>query len=183
MTTADRVKLTALGLLVLVIVGGVAWLFLNKASPPVVTQVDQAHLTDVATLKKALDIKATEAQQLAKELEVAQSKPAQIHYVTLAPTVEQAAIKVEADIKAGVSLANQIPADKTIVTPNVKEQKVDVYRVTLDKARWGVSGLVLAGGNDPVEVGAGVSYHNKDWSGSVGGTSRSRVFVMGTKYF
>ena len=183
MTTWDKIKLGVLGLLVLVIVGGVAWLFINKASPPVVTQIDQAYLTDVATLKKALDIKATEAQQLAKELEVAQNKPAQIHYVTLAPTVEQAATNVEKEIKVGTSPANQIPADKTIVTPNVKEQKVDVYRVTLDKAKWGVSGLVLAGGSDPVEIGAGVSYHNKDWSASAGGTSRSRVYVMGTKFF
>ena len=55
---------------------------------------------------------------------------------------------------------------------------------TADRVKLTALGLlVLAGGNDPVEVGAGVSYHNKDWSGSVGGTSRSRVFVMGTKYF
>ena len=183
MTAWDKIKLGVLGLLVLVIACGVGWLFINKASPPAVAQIDQTHLTDVATLKKALDIQATEAQQLAKELAAAQNKPAQIHYVTLAPTVEQAATYVEKEIKAGTSPANQISADKTIVTPNVKDQKVDVYRVTMDKAKWGVSGLVLAGGSDPVEVGAGVSYHNKDWSASVGGTSRSRVYVMGTKYF
>ena len=48
---------------------------------------------------------------------------------------------------------HQIPTDKTIVTLNVKVQKVDVYRITLDKAKWSVSRLILVGGSDPVEFG------------------------------
>ena len=106
-----------------------------------------------------------------------------IRYIVQAPTVEKAAEQVKRDIDAGKSPANMIPADKTVVTPNVKEQKVDVYRITLDKAKWGVSGLVLAGGSEAAEFGGGVAYHNKDWGANAGATNRGRVFVMGTKYF
>lgn len=142
----------------------------------------QEQIKSKEALSKELDISKKQAQLLAKELEKANEKEPEIRYITRAPTIEQAAVNVKKDIDAGKSPANQIPADKTVVTPNVKEQKVDVYRITLDKAKWGISGLVLAGGTDPVEFGAGASYHNKDWSASVGGTSRSRIFVMGTKY-
>ena len=143
----------------------------------------QEQIKSKEELTKKLDISQKQAQLLSKELEKASEKEPEIRYITRAPTIEQAAVTVKKDIDAGKSPANQIPADKTIVTANVKEQKVDVYSVTLDKAKWGVGGLVLPGGNDPVEFGAGISYHNKDWSASAGGTSRSRIFVMGTKYF
>jgi hypothetical protein len=183
MTTWDKIKLAALALLLVAIIGGVGWLWYDKHKAPAVVQIDQAHLTDIATLQQKLDLKTHEAQLLSTELEKTQNRDPDVRYIVQAPTVQQAATKVEADIKAGTSPANKIPADKTIVTPNTTAQKVDVYRVTLDKARWGVNGLVLAGGSDPVEIGIGPAYHNKDWGASAGGTSRGRYYLMGTKYF
>lgn len=159
-------------------VAGYHWLKHEQAVVMSQQQIQQA-----AELAKALDITKAQATKLAAELAKAKDKEPEIRYIVQAPTVEQAAVQVKKDIDAGKSPANKIPADKTVVTPNVTEQKVDVYRITLDKARWGVSGLVLAGGNEAAEFGAGISYHNKDWSASVGVTTRSRVFVMGTKYF
>ena len=173
----------AVAILVLVLIGTAAvaayhWTHREKAQIMTELQIKQA-----AELAKALDISQAQAKKLAAELAVAKNRDPDIRYIVQAPTVEQAAKKVKEDIDAGKSPANKIPADKTVVTPNVKEQKVDVYRITLDKARWGVSGLVLAGGTEAVEFGGGVAYHNKDWSASAGVTTRSRVFVMGTKYF
>lgn len=145
--------------------------------------MSQQQIKEAAELAQKLSISDAQAQKLTVELAKAKDKPPEIQYIVQAPTVEKAAEQVKRDIDAGKSPANKIPADKTVVTPNVAEQKVDVYRITLDKARWGVSGLVLAGGVDAVEFGGGVAYHNKDWSATVGGTSRGRVYVMGTKYF
>ena len=173
----------ALAVLVLVLIGTAAvaayhWTHREKAQIMTELQIKQA-----AELAKALDISQAQAKKLAAELAVAKNRDPDIRYIVQAPTVEKAAEQVRKDIDAGKSPANKIPADKTVVTPNVKDQKVDVYRITLDKAKWGVSGLVLAGGSDPVEFGGGVAYHNKDWSATAGGTSRGRVYVMGTKYF
>ena len=154
------------------------WTHREKAQIMTELQVKQS-----AELAKALDISQAQAKKLAAELAKAKDKEPDIRYVVQAPTVEKAAEQVRKDIDAGKSPANMIPADKTVVTPNTKEQKVDVYRITLDKAKWGVSGLVVAGGSEAVEFGGGVAYHNKDWGATAGATSRGRVFVMGTKYF
>ncbi len=159
-------------------VAGYHWLKHEQA-----VVLNQQQIQQAAELAKALDISKSQAQKLTAELAAAKNRDPDIRYVVQAPTIEKAAEQVRKDIDAGKSPANKIPADKTVVTPNQTEQKVDVYRITLDKARWGVSGLALAGGSDSVEFGAGVAYHNKDWSASAGVTTRSRVFVMGTKYF
>ena len=145
--------------------------------------MSQQQIQQSAELAKALDISKSQAQKLTVELAKAKDKEPEIRYIVQAQTVEKAAEQVKKDIDAGKSPANKIPADRTVVTPNVKEQKVDVFRITLDKAKWGVSGLVVAGGTEAVEFGGGVAYHNKDWSASVGGTSRGRIYVLGTKYF
>lgn len=172
------VAILVLALISMAAVAGYHWLKHEQAVVMSQQQIQQA-----AELVKALDITKAQAQKLATELAKAKDKPPEIRYIVQAPTVEQAAVQVKKDIDAGKSPANKIPADKTVVTPNLTEQKVDVYRITLDKAKWGVSGLVLAGGSEAVEFGGGLAYHNKDWSASVGGTSRGRVYVMGTKYF
>ena len=170
-------------ILVLALIGTAAaaayhWTHREKAQIMTELQIQQS-----AELAKALDISQAQAKKLATELAVAKNRDPDIRYIVQAPTVEKAAEQVKRDIDAGKSPANKIPADKTVVTPNVKEQKVDVYRITLDKAKWGVSGLVLAGGTEAVEFGGGVAYHNKDWGATAGATSRGRVYVMGTKYF
>ena len=154
------------------------WTHREKAQIMTELQIKQS-----AELAKALDISQAQAKKLAAELAVAKNRDPDIRYIVQAPTVEKAADQVRKDIDAGKSPANKIPADKTVVTPNVSEQKVDVYRITLDKAKWGVSGLVLAGGSEAAEFGGGVAYHNKDWGATAGATSRGRVYVMGTKYF
>lgn len=172
------VAILVLALMSAAAVAGYHWLKHEQA-----VVLSQQQIQQAAELAKALDISKSQATKLTAELAAAKNRDPDIRYVVQAPTIEKAAEQVRKDIDAGKSPANKIPADKTVVTPNTKEQKVDVYRITLDKAKWGVSGLVLAGGSDPVEFGGGISCHNKDWSASAGVTTRSRVFVMGTKYF
>lgn len=167
-----------LALLVTAAVAGYHWLKHDHA-----VVMSQQQIKQAAELAQKLSISDAQAKKIATELAAAQNRKPDIRYIVEAPTVEKAAERVKRDIDAGKSPANKIPADKTVVTPNKAEQKVDVYRINLDKARWGVSALVLAGGNESVEFGAGAAYHNKDWSVSAGGTNRGRVFVMGSKYF
>lgn len=173
----------AVVVLVLALIGTAAaaayhWTHREKAQVMTELQIKQA-----AELAKRLDISQAQATRLAAELAKASNKDPEIRYIVQAPTVEKAADQVRKDIDAGKSPANMIPADRTVVTPNVKEQKVDVYRITLDKAKFGVNVLILAGGTDPIEVGAGPSYKNKDWAANAGGTSRGRFYLMGTRYF
>ena len=181
-------KVATIALAILLLIGialGGAWLYQKwqAGHDPPVTQIDYSKIKDVPKLKESLHINTKEAQQLSSEIEKAEARGPEIQYVVQAPTVEAAATQVETDIKTGTSPANKIPADKTIVTPNTKEQKVEVFRITLDKPRWGVNAIVLAGGSDAVEVGLGPSYKNKDWAANAGMTTRSRYYLMGTKYF
>ena len=174
------VAVLVIALMSLAAVAGYHWLKHEQA-----VVMSQQQIQQSAELAKRLDISQAQATKLAAELAKAkaENREPDIRYIVQASTIERAAEQVRKDIDAGKSPANKIPADKTVVTPNTKDQKVDVYRITLDKAKWGVSGLVLAGGTEAAEFGAGISYHNKDWSASAGVTTRSRVFVMGTKYF
>ena len=174
------VAVLVIALMSLAAVAGYHWLKHEQA-----VVMSQQQIQQSAELAKRLDISQAQATKLAAELAKAkaENREPDIRYIVQASTIERAAEQVRKDIDAGKSPANKIPADKTVVTPNTQEQKVDVYRITLDKAKWGVSGLALAGGTEAAEFGAGISYHNKDWSASAGVTTRSRVFVMGTKYF
>ena len=172
----------AVAVLVIALIGAAAvagyhWLKHEQA-----VVLSQQQIQQSTELAKALDISKGQATKLTAELAKAKDKSPDIRYIVQAPTVEKAAEQVKMDIDAGKSPANKIPADRTVVTPNVPEQKVDVYRITLDKAKWGASGLVVAG-PDSVEFGAGAAYHNKDWGVAAGATSRGRVYVMGMKYF
>lgn len=180
--TWAKVACVVLALALIGAAGAAAYNWTHREKAQVMTELQ---IQQSAELAKRLDISQAQATKLAAELAKAkaENREPDIRYIVQAPTIERAAEQVRKDIDAGKSPANKIPADRTVVTPNTQQQKVDVYRITLDRARWGVSGLVLAGGSDAVEFGAGAAYHNKDWSISVGGTNRGRVFVMGTKYF
>jgi|GEM_PF-1610902 len=175
-------KIAIAVVLILLIGAGAAagYYYLRHEHATIMTQEQIKHSAELA---QKLDISQAQAKKLATELAAANNRDPDIRYIVQAPTVEQAAVQVKKDIDAGKSPANQIKANKTVVTPNVKEQKVDVYRITLDKARWGVSGLVLAGGGEAVEFGGGIAYHNKNWSAGAGGTNRGRGYVTATKYW
>jgi Tfp pilus assembly protein PilV len=141
------------GLLVVVLLLGsaaVAGYFYLKHDHAVVLQQEQLKQAD--TLAKALNISQAEAKDLQKKL--AEAKQPVVNYTIAAPTVQAAAEQVKKDIDAGKSPANNVPADKTVVTPNTQDQKVDVYRITLDKPR-GIGAYVST-----ESAGAMVQYKN-----------------------
>lgn len=181
MSRENKIIAIAGVLVVLLIAGAMAGYYYLKHEHAVV--LSQQQIQQSAELAKVLEVSQSTAKKLTAELAAANNRESDIRHIVQTSTVEQAATQVKEDIDAGKSPANQIPADKTVVTPNKTEQKVDVYRITLDKAKWGVNALLLVGGNETAEFGCGVAYHNKDWSVNAGGTNRGRVYMMGTKYF
>lgn len=105
--------------------------------------VTQQQLQDINALQNVLSIREKEAVELRKALAEAQTKaPSQTFYVT-APTVEKAAVVVQEQIKheyPSLPPAALEKTDRTVVTPNVEKQKVDVYKIDFDR-KWEIVGL------------------------------------------
>lgn len=114
--------------------------------PAVVTQ---EQTQDVKALRSQLDISKSNAETLQRRLAEAQAgqrAPAATYYVQ-APTVDRAAQVVERQIREDnptLPRAAREKSDRTVVTPITKdkdgkdlpaeEQKVDVYKINLNKA-------------------------------------------------
>ena len=114
--------------------------------PAVLTQ---KQTQDTAALRAQLDISKSNAealQRLLAEVQSAQRAPTVTYHVT-APTVERAATVVERQIRTDDPMlprAAREKSDRTVVTPITKdkdgntlppeEQKVDVYKINLNKA-------------------------------------------------
>ena len=119
----------------------------TAAEKPAVLTQEQTQ--DAAALRAQLDISRANAQALQKRLadvQAGQRTPAATYYVS-APTVERAAQVVERQIREDdptLPRAAREKSDRTVVTPITKdkdgkdlpaeEQKVDVYKINLNKA-------------------------------------------------
>ena len=115
-------------------------------NPAVMTQ---GETQDVTALRNQLDISKSNAETLQKRLAEVQSgqrAPTTSYYVS-APTVERAAQVVERQIREDTPTlprAAREKTDRTVVTPITKdkdghelppeEQKVDIYKINLNKA-------------------------------------------------
>lgn len=115
-------------------------------NPAVMTQEDTR---DTAALRAQLDISKSNAEALQKRLTEAQTgqrAPTVTYHVT-APTVERAAQVVERQIREDdptLPMAAREKSDRTVVTPitqdkdgkqlPTEQQKVDVYKINLNKA-------------------------------------------------
>ena len=98
--------------------------------PVIVTQEQAKSPTE---LSKAIHVTETEAQEVISKKE--RTQPIATYY-TQAPTVEQAAENVKKDIahsNPNLPKAATEKSDRTAVVANTDEQKVDVYKIKLDK--------------------------------------------------
>lgn len=118
-------------LIILAIAGLWAWKHFTGPSDTVIMQ--PADTQDVAKLQQQLDISKKEAEQLRTEMAKAAARAPAVSYYVEAPTTQEAAKVVEKQIEDDRAPVELPKADKTIITP--QEQKVDVYRITLDKPR------------------------------------------------
>ena len=96
--------------------------------------LNQEQVKDPVKLANAIHITKDEAQQVVSKMETAQ--PVATYYVQ-APTIEQAAKDTQQAIKRDdpeLPKAATEKADRTAVVANTDEQKVDVYKINLNKA-------------------------------------------------
>ena len=146
-------KMALLAILCLLLVG-IAYAIGRHSAPeqratkkPAVMTQEQTQ--DAAALRAQLDISKSNAETLQRRLAEAQAgqrAPTTTYYVS-APTVERAAQVVERQIKEDsptLPRAAREKSDRTVVTPITKDkdgkdlpddqQKVDVYKINLNKA-------------------------------------------------
>ena len=108
--------------------------------PVVITQ--QQSKTPVE-LSKAIHVTEKQAQEVISIKE--RTQPIATYY-TQAPTVEQAAEKVKKDIahsNPNLPKAATEKSDRTAVVANTDEQKVDVYKINLNKGHKIKAGVTL----------------------------------------
>ena len=133
--------------------------------PAVMTQ---GETQDVTALRNQFDISRANAQALQKRLTEAQAgqrAPTVTYHVT-APTVERATQVVERQIREDdptLPRAAREKSDRTVVTPITKdkdgkdlppvEQKVDVYKINLNKAHKIKAGASVVDGKALMSIG------------------------------
>lgn len=136
-----------------------------EEKPVVLTQEETQ---DVRKLKDRLDISTANANALEKRItaiQAGQRAPSTTYYVT-APTVERAATVVERQIRTDdptLPMAAREKTDRTVVTPIIKgvdgkdlppdQQKVDVYKINLNKAHKIKAGVTQIDGKALATIG------------------------------
>lgn len=164
---------TALQVILCLLLVGIAYaLGRHSVSEQTATEkpavMTQEQTQDAERLRAQLDISRANANALQKRLTEAQAgqrAPTTTCYVT-APTVERAAQVVERQIREDdptLPRAAREKSDRTVVTPITKdkdghelppeEQKVDVYKVNLNKAHKIKAGASVVDGKALMTVG------------------------------
>ena len=138
----------------------------TAAEKPAVMTQEQTQ--DAAALRAQLDISKSNAETLQRRLadvQTGQRAPTVTYHVT-APTVERAAQVVERQVREDdptLPRAAREKSDRTVVTPIVKDaegkdlaptdQKVDVYKINLNKAHKIKAGASVIDGKALMTVG------------------------------
>lgn len=107
----------------------------KRAEKP--TVISQEEVKQPETMAKEIHVTQPAAQTIVREIERSSGEAPSITYYVQSPTAEKAAETTAKQIeKQDKSLPAKAldKADRTIVTPNDKLQKVDVYKISLRKA-------------------------------------------------
>lgn len=154
-----KILIGGLILIILAIVG-VSIYNSHQVKKPVLLKQEQ--IKDPVKLANAIHITKDEAQQVVSKMETAQ--PVTTYYVQ-APTVEQAAKQTQRAIKyedPALPKAATEKADRTAVVANTDEQKVDVYKIKLDKPHSILAGVTVMTNGEVYET---VGYEDKRFEG------------------
>lgn len=152
----------AIALCVFIAIVGI-WIYHHKQKelekPVVITQEQAKSPTE---LSKAIHVTKTEAQEVISKKE--RTQPVATYY-TQASTVEQAAENVKKDIahsNPNLPKAATEKSDRTAVVANTEEQKVDVYKIKLDKPHSILAGVTVMTNGEVYET---VGYEDKRFEG------------------
>jgi predicted negative regulator of RcsB-dependent stress response len=147
-------------ILIILAILGVSIYNSHQVKKPVLLKQEQ--VKDPVKLANAIHITKDEAQQVVSNMETAQ--PVTTYYVQ-APTVEQAAKQTQQAIKRddpALPKAATEKSDRTAVVPNTEEQKVDVYKIKLDKPHSILAGVTVMTNGEVYET---VGYEDKRFEG------------------
>lgn len=137
-----RYKTLLIGIILIILaIAGVSIYNSHQVEKPVLLKQEQ--VKDPVKLANAIHITKDEAQQVVSIKE--RTQPVATYY-TQAPTVEQATEKVKQDIahsNPNVPKAATEKTDRTAVVANTDEQKVDVYKINLNKVHKIKAGVTL----------------------------------------
>lgn len=125
----------------LIILGVGYKLQVDKQEPKIVTT---SNLQDAHALSKAINVTPATAVQIQREIQ--RVKEPVVSYYVQAPDVMTAAKQTQQAINSNSTALPAAITDKsdcTIVTPNEKQQKVDVYKINLNKAHKIKAGITV----------------------------------------
>lgn len=110
----------------------------QKHEEPAAVEMRYPDTTNTSAVEKALGTGTEESKKVAREIQYIHdgAKVPEVTYYVTAPTVETAAAKVKEQItaqEATAPTAAKEKTDKTVVTVNTAQQKVDVYKINLQK--------------------------------------------------
>lgn len=154
-----KILIGGLILIILAIVG-VSIYNSHQVEKPVLLKQEQVN--DHVKLANAIHITKAEAQQVISIKE--RTQPVATYY-TQASTVEQAAENVKKDIahsNPNLPKAATEKSDRTAVVANTEEQKVDVYKIKLDKPHSILAGVTVMTNGEVYET---VGYEDKRFEG------------------
>lgn len=154
-----KILIGGLILIILAIVG-VSIYNSYQVEKPVLLKQEQ--VKDPVKLANAIHITKAEAQQVISIKE--RTQPVATYY-TQASTVEQAAENVKKDIahsNPNLPKAATEKSDRTAVVANTKGQKVDVYKIKLDKPHSILAGVTVMTNGEVYET---VGYEDKRFEG------------------
>lgn len=121
---------------------------------------------DPAAVAKEIHVTTPAAQTIVREIERSGSSTPQITYYVTAPSVEKGAETVAKQIEEKSPEApSGVPqkSDRTIVTPNMEKQKVDVYKINLRKAHKLKAGMTYLDNHAYLSTG----YQAGNWEGLI----------------
>ena len=120
-------------------------------------------LKNTETIQKTLSIDKDNAEEL--KTRIPSVKPRVTYYIE-SPTVETAAEETKERINRNDESLPRIATektDRTVVTPNEEKQKVDVYKINLNKNHKVKAGVMTADG----KTYGGIGYQAGRWEGMV----------------
>lgn len=176
-----RLILIASGILLIGAAVGIFYSCSRKKSDPIVMPQEQT--TDTQAVENQLDVSQGTAEKITREIryiQTGETQPQVTYYVT-APTVEQAADKVAQDIKDGQPTVPKEAAqksDRTVVTADKEKQKVDVYKINLNKSHKIKAGVMTADG----KTYGGIGYQAGKWEGMVYTRSGKKIEAVSITY-
>lgn len=175
----NKKRLLAIIILVCVaglIVGAVYEWNQNKSAKAKIIYPEELQQTE--TIQKKLSINKDNAEQLQRKIQTAQPN---VTYYIYSPSVEAAATETARKINAGDESLPKIATektDRTVVTPDTKQQKVDVYKINLNKAHKIKAGVMTTGD----KTYYGVGYQQGKWEGMVYTRSGKKIESVSITY-